>query len=89
MIELIVLDNSVWVFYNRVQSFAVARSQSMGDVTLPTARPGKYFNYFWKFQVSALDWAQNRVDGGLTAPASHTTVHAVRHTAVREKLTKR
>jgi hypothetical protein len=27
----------------------------------------------------------NRVGGGLTAPASHTTVRAGRHTAVRDK----
>jgi hypothetical protein len=27
----------------------------------------------------------DRVGGGLTAPASHTTVRAVRHTAVRDK----
>jgi hypothetical protein len=33
--------------------------------------------------------SQDRVGGGLTAPASHTTVRAVRHTAVREIILRR
>jgi len=39
--------------------------------------------------IAPSDFSLNRVGGGLTAPASHTTVHAVRHTAVREKHMKR
>jgi hypothetical protein len=40
--------------------------------------------FLWVIPTGSLEGYHYRVGGGLTAPASHTTVRAGRHTAVRD-----